>query len=188
MTSGNGWFAGRFRSVNTLLPAVLAGAFALSGCSALLPDITPKPTQTPVPAQPAAQTTAAAVEWPEPCELYNAAEELTAHEFKLARDLLYSCDWSEDLGYGKTNVLSVSVWQGLSLDRVPASVSLARSSEIVVGTHSGTLSEGNEASAACDLALVAGDGHVSVSVRAQDVQESCDIAKQVAEKIEPELP
>ncbi|MDX3658359.1 DUF3558 family protein [Streptomyces sp. ID05-26A] len=175
--------------MNRLLPAVLAGAFALSGCSTLLPGSAPKPTQSPAPAQPAAQTSEdqEAVEWPEPCELYNAAEELTAYEFKLARDLLYSCDWSQDLGYGKTNVLSVSVWQGLSLDRVPASASLARSSEITVGTHSGKLSEGNEASALCDLALVAGDGHVSVSVRAQDVQESCDIAKQVAEKIEPDL-
>ncbi|MFD4673433.1 DUF3558 family protein [Lentzea sp. NPDC058450] len=178
--------------MNRLLPAVLAGAFALSGCSALAPGLTfgkPTETTTTAPAQPATQTaTETKFEWPKPCDLYDAAKELPGNDFKVTADNIYTCDWSEDLGYGKGNALSLAIWSGLPLERATPPLNAARVTDVTVGAHDGKLYEEREIPGGCQLSLVTADGHVSIYSRAQDVEESCDIAQRVAEKIEPSFP
>lgn len=48
--------------------------------------------------------------------------------------------------------------------------------------------EENDISGGCQLSLNAGDGHVTVRARMQEVEESCDVVKKVGEKVEPGLP
>lgn len=170
--------------------AVLAVLFGLSGCSVLVPDFDKKPADAPPPTtaageQPAEEKKA---DWPKPCDLYDAGEELPAYDFKIAADNVYTCDWTHELGQGKTNVLGVNVWQGLSLEKAVAPPAAVRTSEITIGTHSGKLYEENDISGGCQLSLVAGDGHVTVRARMQEVEESCDVVRKVGAKVEPNLP
>ena len=162
----------------------------LSGCSVLVPGFDKKPAETPppAPAPVTEQTTEEKAAWPKPCDLYDAGKELTEYEFKVTADNIYTCDWTQELGSGKTNVLGVSIWQGLSLEKAVAPPAAVRTSEITVGGHQGKLYEENDISGGCQLSLVAGDGHVTIRARMQEVQESCDVAKKVGEKIEPALP
>ena len=170
----------------TLRLAVLAAALGLSGCSVLVPDFDKKPADTPAPSteQPTEVKTA---DSPKPCDLYNAGEELAEYKFKITADNIHTCDWTDELGQGRTNVLGLSVWQGLSLDKAvpPAAV---RTSDITIGTHSGKLYEENDISGGCQLSLVTGDGHVTVRARMQEVDESCDVVRRVGAKVEPDLP
>lgn len=166
--------------------AVLAVLFGLSGCSVLVPGFEQKPADTPT-----ATTTEQPVEekkadWPKPCDLYDAAE-LVGYDFKITADNVYTCDWTEELGQGKTNVLGVNVWQGLSLEKAAAPAAV-RTSDLTIGSHSGKLYEQDDIPGGCQLSLVAGDGHVTVRARMQEVAESCDVARKVGAKIEPNLP
>lgn len=68
---------------------------------------------------------------------------------------------------------------------MPAAV---RTSDLTIGSHSGKLYEQDDIPGGCQLSLVAGDGHVTVRARMQEVAESCDVARKVGAKIEPNLP
>jgi hypothetical protein len=174
--------------VNAPRLVVLAAVLALSGCSVLAPGFDQqKPADTPPPAteQPSEEKKA---DWPRPCDLYDAGEELPEYGFKITADNVYTCDWTHELGQGKTNVLGVGVWQGLPLEKAAAPPAAIRTSDITIGAHSGKVYEENDVSGGCQLSLVAGDGHVTVHARMQEVEESCDVARKVGEKVEPGLP
>lgn len=167
--------------------AVLAVLFGLSGCSVLVPSFDQKPPDTPAPTteQPTEEKKA---DWPKPCDLYDAGEELPEYGFKITADNTYTCDWTHELDQGKSNVLGVNVWRGLPLEQAAVPAAVVRTSDITIGTHSGKLYEQSDIPGGCQLSLVAGDGHVTVRARMQEVQESCEVVRKVGAKVEPNLP
>lgn len=70
--------------------AVLAVLFGLSGCSVLVPGFDKKPAETPTTTTTEQPTEEKTADWPKPCELYNAGEELPEYDFKITADNIYT--------------------------------------------------------------------------------------------------
>jgi len=172
--------------MNTLRSVLVVGVFALSGCSVLVPDFSEK---TPEPAPEEQVTTPETTgpvskkPWAKACEAYNAEQELTDHQFKLEEEGDISCDWKQD----SDTYLTVGIYQYLAFENSMASK--ATVSDTTVGSRKAfQIAKETSSETSCKIAVPADGGHLSVNVHSKDFQESCDLAKKIAEKIEPTLP
>ena len=170
--------------MNTSRFAVLAVAFGLSGCSALVPGFEKKPDEAaPPPATETVETTGSVskMPWPKACEVYSATEDLP--EFQLEKQDDLSCDWRKDID----NYLTVSLYQYLAFENSQAAK--AEVSETEVGSRKAfEVRKETSAEGGCKIAVPVDGGHMSVYVLSADAGQSCELAKEIAGKIEPKLP
>jgi len=169
---------------------LLAGVLALSGCSVLVPDFSKKSSEAaPPPAAPETTEAPKNPALPNACELFDAEKELTAYQFKVTENIATvittTCRWTHDADSSKSIVLSLNIYGSLSVDETPK-IPTAKISDVTIGSRKGRLSEENDAT--CWIDLPSGKGHASIQARASDLAESCEIARSLADKIEPNLP
>lgn len=174
--------------MNTLRFVALFCALTLSGCAGL-PSFGGQADTAAPETEAAADTTdttspKSKMPWPNPCSVYDAEKELTDYQFKQEKEELSTCYWKQD----DDAVLEVTLYRDMGLGVVPEDTR-SKVSDISVGSRSGVLVEkANGGESRCKVAVSIEDGQMYVTVRTDDLEKSCELAKKVVEQVEPSLP